>query len=195
MSVVPLIFRDWWDDFDRPVSRLMDQHFGRGLDRDDLISRFSDLSLNRPLRSILGNSYYRPWRNVTRQHSTGSSTVQIDNKDNFQVGDSIVFKRKLRDVDREKDLSLRCSWFFDFGPNSKLAKLRDGIFWDQKHMDSQRSKSRLFRHWSFAVSVDIVALDTKWFRNVCHGDSDVVLLFWVYCEKLLRYLKNREPYP
>lgn len=85
MSVVPLVFRDWWDDFDRPVSRLMDQYFGRGLDRDDLVSRFSELSLDRPLRSILGNRYYRPWRNVVRQHSSGSSTVQFDNKDNFQV--------------------------------------------------------------------------------------------------------------
>ena len=86
MSVVPLIFRDWWDDFERPVSRLMDQHFARGLDRDDLISRFSDLNLDRPARSIFGNRYYRPWRNVTRQHSSGSSTIQIDGKDNFQVG-------------------------------------------------------------------------------------------------------------
>ncbi|XP_043252839.1 protein lethal(2)essential for life-like [Colletes gigas] len=85
MSVVPLIFRDWWDDFDRPVSRLMDQHFGRGLDRDDLVSRFSDLSLDRPMRSMIGNRYYRPWMNIPRQRSTGSSTVQIDSKDNFQV--------------------------------------------------------------------------------------------------------------
>ncbi|CAK9804360.1 Protein lethal(2)essential for life [Anthophora quadrimaculata] len=85
MSVVPLIFRDWWDDFERPVSRLMDQHFARGLNRDELVSRFSDLSFDRPLRSIFRDRYYRPWRNVTRQHSSGSSTIQIDNKDNFQV--------------------------------------------------------------------------------------------------------------
>lgn len=86
MSVVPLVFRDWWEDFDRPVSRLMDQHFGTGLRRDDLISGFTGLGLNRPsLRSIFGNTYYRPWKNVTRQDSSGSSTIQLD-KDNFQVG-------------------------------------------------------------------------------------------------------------
>ncbi|KAK1131432.1 hypothetical protein K0M31_017716 [Melipona bicolor] len=84
MSVVPLMFRDWWDDFDRPVSRLMDQHFGRALNRDDLLSRFSDLGLERPLRSIFRDRYYRPWRTVARQASSGSSTIQIDSKDNFQ---------------------------------------------------------------------------------------------------------------
>lgn len=86
MSVVPLIFRDWWDDFERPVSRLMDQHFGRGLNRDDLLSRFSDINFDRPLRSIFRDRYYRPWSNVTGQPSSGSSTIQLDNKDNFQVG-------------------------------------------------------------------------------------------------------------
>lgn len=91
MSVVPLVFHDWWDDFDRPVSRLMDQHFARGLNRDDLISRFSDLSLARPVRSIFRDRYYRPWMNVTRQQqSSGSSTIQIDSKDNFQVGEHSI---------------------------------------------------------------------------------------------------------
>lgn len=90
MSMVPLMFRDWWDDFDRPVSRIMDQHFGRVLNRDDLISRFSDFGFDRPARSMLSGRYLRPWRNVsTRQPSSGSSTIQLDNKDNFQVGDSI----------------------------------------------------------------------------------------------------------
>ncbi|XP_076276323.1 protein lethal(2)essential for life [Lasioglossum baleicum] len=86
MSMVPLMFRDWWDDFDRPVSRIMDQHFGRVLNRDDLISRFSDFGFDRPARSMLSGRYFRPWRNVsTRQPSSGSSTIQLDNKDNFQV--------------------------------------------------------------------------------------------------------------
>lgn len=91
MSIVPLVFRDWWEDFDRPVSRIWDQHFGRGLRRDDLISGFSDLGISRPfppssLRTYLGNSnnsYYRPWRTMT-QSSGGSSTLKMD-KDNYQV--------------------------------------------------------------------------------------------------------------
>ncbi|XP_035737336.1 protein lethal(2)essential for life-like isoform X1 [Vespa mandarinia] len=90
MSIVPLVFRDWWEDMDRPVSRIWDQYFGRGLNRDDLISEFSNLGINRPFptpfRSLLGNNstYYRPWRTVTRQNSGGSSTIKME-KDNFQV--------------------------------------------------------------------------------------------------------------
>ncbi|XP_043488373.1 protein lethal(2)essential for life-like [Polistes fuscatus] len=92
MSIVPLVFRDWWEDMDRPVSRIWDQYFGRGLNRNDLVTEFSDLGINRPFhhptpfRSLLGNNstYYRPWRTVTRQNSGGSSTIKME-KDNFQV--------------------------------------------------------------------------------------------------------------
>ena len=83
MSTVPLMFRDWWDDFDRP-SRLLDQHFGSGLSRDDLFSTFSNLALARPRPNFGTASYYRPWRNVVRQNSGGASTIQND-KDKFQV--------------------------------------------------------------------------------------------------------------
>jgi len=97
MSTVPLMFRDWWDDFDRP-SRLLDQHFGSGLSRDDLFSTFSNLALARP-RPVFGNtSYYRPWRNVVRQNSGGASTIQAD-KEKFQVTiyqtDLLAFKNLL----------------------------------------------------------------------------------------------------
>ncbi|XP_036147260.1 protein lethal(2)essential for life [Monomorium pharaonis] len=85
MSIVPLVFRNWWDDFDRPMSRLLDQHFGTGLHRDDLISTLSDFGIDRPpLRSMFGNRYIRPWRDLARQNSSGTSTIQLDN-DNFQV--------------------------------------------------------------------------------------------------------------
>lgn len=93
MSIVPLVFRDWWEDMERPVSRIWDQYFGRGLHRNDLVTDFSDLGINRPFlhhptpfRSLLGNNstYYRPWRTVTRQNSGGSSTIKME-KDNFQV--------------------------------------------------------------------------------------------------------------
>lgn len=83
MSLVPLRFRDWWDDFDRPLSRLPDQHFGRGWFRDDLVSRLADWSLREP-RSPLLDTYYRPWRSVLGRDG-GSSTIRAD-KDRFQVG-------------------------------------------------------------------------------------------------------------
>ncbi|XP_041984893.1 protein lethal(2)essential for life [Aricia agestis] len=74
MSMVPMLFRDWWDDWERP-SRLLDQHFGMGLKRDDLLSSLSTL----PLR----NSYFRPWRtSLARQES--ASTINLT-KDKFEV--------------------------------------------------------------------------------------------------------------
>ncbi|XP_028175265.1 protein lethal(2)essential for life [Ostrinia nubilalis] len=77
MSIVPLMFRDWWDEWERP-SRLLDQHFGMGLRRDDLLS-----SLSVPTSSLFRNSYFRPWRtNLTRQES--ASTINLT-KDKFEV--------------------------------------------------------------------------------------------------------------
>lgn len=72
MSLVPLMFRDWWEDFDRPL-RLFDQNFGLGLRHDDLFHP----SLHR------SSGYLRPWRLLPRQDS-GTSSVQVD-KEKFQV--------------------------------------------------------------------------------------------------------------
>ncbi|XP_011494036.1 PREDICTED: protein lethal(2)essential for life [Ceratosolen solmsi marchali] len=73
MALIPTFFRDWWDDFERP-SRLLDQHFGVGLSRDELVRTLSTPSFR---------GYYRPWRNLLEQ-SNGVSKVQHD-KDKFQV--------------------------------------------------------------------------------------------------------------
>lgn len=79
MSIVPLMFRDWWDDFgiDHPSSRLLDQHFGMGLNRNDLLSSFR----NSP--SLFRGGYFRPWRSELLRQDSGS-TVTAD-KDKFQV--------------------------------------------------------------------------------------------------------------
>ncbi|KAK0090389.1 hypothetical protein PV325_000671 [Microctonus aethiopoides] len=84
MSVVPLMFRDWWDDFDWPTSRLMDQHFGSGINRGDLLSGLSSMGFNRPRPVCSTPAYYRPWRTLTRSNSGGASTIQCD-KDKFEV--------------------------------------------------------------------------------------------------------------
>ncbi|OXU19457.1 hypothetical protein TSAR_013453 [Trichomalopsis sarcophagae] len=73
MALIPTMFRDWWDDLDRP-SRLMDQHFGMGLTRDELLQTLSVPSFR---------GYFRPWRNLLEQ-TGGVSRVQSD-KDKFQV--------------------------------------------------------------------------------------------------------------
>lgn len=74
MSLVPLLFRDWWDDFDRP-SRILDQHFGLGLRRDELLSNLSSLAQStRPI----GAGYLRPWRSLARSNSGVSNITNED---------------------------------------------------------------------------------------------------------------------
>ncbi|KAL7293666.1 protein lethal(2)essential for life-like [Trichogramma pretiosum] len=73
MALIPTMFRDWWDDFERP-SRLFDQNFGLGLRRDDLLNSLAVPSFR---------GYYRPWRNLLEQ-SSGTSKIHHD-KDKFQV--------------------------------------------------------------------------------------------------------------
>lgn len=86
MSLVPLLFRDWWDDFDRDrPSRLVDQHFGLGLKRDDLFNSLSSLST--PL--IRPGRYFRPWAESLARSNSGSSNIQVDDKQ-FQVSLPLV---------------------------------------------------------------------------------------------------------
>ncbi|KAG6451167.1 protein lethal(2)essential for life [Manduca sexta] len=78
MSIVPMMFRDWWDEWERP-SRLLDQHFGMGLKRDELLSSLSSF----PSTSLFRNSYFRPWRTtLARQES--ASTINLT-KEKFEV--------------------------------------------------------------------------------------------------------------
>lgn len=93
MSMVPLLFRDWWDEEDllRP-SRLLDQHFGVGLKRDDLLNSLSSI----PRRSRL-NNYIRPWSTMGTdiQRQDSGSTITQD-KEKFQVI-GLFFLLELRD--------------------------------------------------------------------------------------------------
>lgn len=91
MSNVPLTFRDWWvDDYDidfdsfrRPrTSRLIDQHFGTVLRKNDLLSSLANTHISSPSRT---SPYYRPWSHsspIARQDS--GSTVNVE-KDKFQI--------------------------------------------------------------------------------------------------------------
>lgn len=87
MSLVPLLFSDWWEDLEHP-HRIFDQHFGLGIYPDQLtnpsiLERFV-VPRDRRLRTspLL---YYRPWGELLRSKEEGGiSTVKAD-KDKFQV--------------------------------------------------------------------------------------------------------------
>lgn len=81
MSLLPFLVSDPFVELSRP-SRILDQHFGLGLDSDDLLT---PLTLPRDIRALLRtpSGYYRPWRASGAQQDVGS-TVSFD-KDKFQV--------------------------------------------------------------------------------------------------------------
>ncbi|KAK4884279.1 hypothetical protein RN001_000550 [Aquatica leii] len=121
MSMVPMLFRDWWDDveFNRP-HRLLDQQFGTTLNRDELINSFS----NFPRYSLLSNRYFRPWRTeITRQDS--GSTIAAD-KEKFQI---------ILDVQQ-------------FSPNEIVVKTNnDSIIVEGKHEEKQDEHGFISRHF------------------------------------------------
>lgn len=81
MSLLPFLISDPFVEISRP-SRILDQHFGLGLDADDLLA---PLTVPRDVRALLRSpsGYYRPWRAAGAQQDVGS-TVHVD-KDKFQV--------------------------------------------------------------------------------------------------------------
>ncbi|OAD53803.1 Protein lethal(2)essential for life [Eufriesea mexicana] len=87
MSLIPLLFSDWWEDLERP-HRLLDQNFGLGLYPEQLLNpnildQYILPSRDRRLRNPL--MYYRPWGELLRKNEGGgTSTVKAD-KDKFQV--------------------------------------------------------------------------------------------------------------
>lgn len=80
MSLLPYILADAFE-LPRP-SRIPDQHFGLGLDPEDLLA---PLTVPRTVGALLRcpAGYYRPWKTAASAQDTGS-TVSID-KDKFQV--------------------------------------------------------------------------------------------------------------
>jgi len=89
MSLVPLLFSDWWEDLEYP-HRVFDQNFGLGIHPDQLtqpsiIERFALQPSRRARPAHLLSTYYRPWGELLRSREEGGmSTVKAD-KDKFQV--------------------------------------------------------------------------------------------------------------
>ncbi|EZA57511.1 protein lethal(2)essential for life [Ooceraea biroi] len=86
MSLVPLLFSDWWEDLDQP-HRLFEQNFGLGIRPDQLLnpSIIERMMPQRDQRLRSPMLYYRPWGEMLRNRQEGgTSTVKAD-KDKFQV--------------------------------------------------------------------------------------------------------------
>ncbi|XP_046751799.1 protein lethal(2)essential for life-like [Diprion similis] len=89
MSLIPMLFSDWWEDLERPHS-LLDQHFGLPLRQEQLTASYprpSIYAVAAPSRSgtnLIPSIYYRPWGDLLRHGDGGSSVVKAD-KDQFKV--------------------------------------------------------------------------------------------------------------
>lgn len=115
-----MLFRDWWDDFEMPrASRLLDQQFGLGLNRNDLLNSLNSLSISRPCRN-----YIRPW-NTTLTRQDSGSTINAD-KERFQV---------ILDVQQ-------------FSPNEITVKTsNNSIIVEGKHEEKQDEHGYISRHF------------------------------------------------
>ena len=87
MSLVPLLFSDWWEDLDRP-HRLLDQNFGLGLRPEQLLNpsileQYILPGRDRRVRNPL--MYYRPWGELLRKSEGGGVSIVKADKDKFQV--------------------------------------------------------------------------------------------------------------
>ncbi|XP_034938248.1 protein lethal(2)essential for life-like [Chelonus insularis] len=84
MSLIPMLFSNWWEDLDRP-HHLFDQHFGLGLNTHDLARELRSepsLLVFRPGRR---HHQYHPYeKSIARRSTGGVSTLQAD-KNKFQV--------------------------------------------------------------------------------------------------------------
>ncbi|XP_029725079.2 protein lethal(2)essential for life [Aedes albopictus] len=89
MSLIPIVFRDWWDDcWDAPLrtSQLMDQNFGSGISVDDLLTALtSAAAAQSALQNQRRSRYNRPWRNssLAARQDSGSTVKLADDK--FQI--------------------------------------------------------------------------------------------------------------
>ncbi|KAJ8679694.1 hypothetical protein QAD02_015481 [Eretmocerus hayati] len=94
MSLLPLLFSNWWEDLERP-HHVRDQHFGLGM-RPEHLSVLPGEVLESRLAPYLARAqmrnpqhaqghYYRPWGELLRRENDGGlSTLKAD-KDSFQA--------------------------------------------------------------------------------------------------------------
>lgn len=93
MSLLPMLFSDWWEDLDSPHS-VSHQHFGLPIDPADLAERIihqapsrSEVVLFKPRYSRSSSRYHPFLQSLAKRGNHGVSTVTPDkNKFNIQLG-------------------------------------------------------------------------------------------------------------
>ncbi|XP_019771215.1 protein lethal(2)essential for life isoform X1 [Dendroctonus ponderosae] len=150
MSVIPMLYRDWWDEedwFNRP-SRLLDQQFGLGLKRDDLLNSFRTFP-----RSALTRNYVRPWSTSSvLQRQESGSTIQQD-KDKFQKAE--ITEVQTNQGPRANTSIRRSKGCFEvildvqqFAPNEITVKTTgNSIIVEGKHEEKQDEHGFISRHF------------------------------------------------
>ncbi|XP_043279356.1 protein lethal(2)essential for life-like [Venturia canescens] len=86
MSLIPMLFSNWWDELDRP-HRISDQHFGLPLSTDLIRSAIAPEPEVLVIRPSVGRRlhHYHPYeKSLMHRRSGGTSTVRAD-KDKFLV--------------------------------------------------------------------------------------------------------------
>lgn len=84
MSLLPVLFSDWWEDLAHP-HHLLDQNFGLGLCPDQLMSYLPVHGVSSPGYRPGRSTYYRPVSDLVRKHFENGSCAIVADKDKFQV--------------------------------------------------------------------------------------------------------------
>ncbi|CAG9839456.1 unnamed protein product [Diabrotica balteata] len=155
MSMVPLLFRDWWDEEDllRP-SRLLDQQFGLGLRRDDLLNSIRDV----PRRSAGFPRYIRPWSTssalqrqdsgstITHDHDKFQEKVSSNYQENTTLGRQLE-SESIRTKDKSQDFEVILD-VQQFAPNEITVKTNgNSILVEGKHEEKQDEHGYIMRHF------------------------------------------------
>ncbi|KAG7206744.1 hypothetical protein KM043_000669 [Ampulex compressa] len=86
MSLIPMLFSDWWEGLDRP-HRLWDQRFGLSADLHDALGALdpenTDILLYRPQRRY--RRRYHPFLNDVATRKNRDSSIVHPDKNKFQV--------------------------------------------------------------------------------------------------------------
>ncbi|XP_072396306.1 protein lethal(2)essential for life isoform X1 [Diabrotica undecimpunctata] len=154
MSMVPLLFRDWWDEEDllRP-SRLLDQQFGLGLRRDDLLNSIRDV----PRRSAFPR-YIRPWSTssalqrqdsgstITQDHDKFQEKVSSNYQENTTLGRQLE-SESIRTKDKSQDFEVILD-VQQFAPSEITVKTNgNSILVEGKHEEKQDEHGYIMRHF------------------------------------------------